>query len=379
MVSNEHETPHLDKYCSTLCTENQVLLNNFIRSKQLAGAKASTIMAHQLAIHSIINYLGDKPLDTITREQLEDWYLWYRDTPSKRTGKKPNMTTVLNVVTGIRQVLETIHGEEQTASMFKRIKPGRVNKVVVKEDQLLSDDEVCRMLSACDGERDRAVVAVLASSGCRVGELCNLKIRDVRLYREKATLHLDGKTGPRDIDIYDGVPELKRWIQVHPYRDDQDAPLFVNHNHRGSTIPQLRPRGVGKLLNRLAEKAGIPPEKRWNPHSFRHKRATDLADHLTQADLRVMFGWTDMSNTPNIYVHSSRQKVSRKLAELAGVKIPIEQQMRKLTKYCPVCGSANSINDKWCNYCFSVLDDELANVEDKLKKFMLDDMKKGKK
>ncbi|HJJ54743.1 MAG TPA: tyrosine-type recombinase/integrase [Methanocorpusculum sp.] len=375
MTQSNGKTADLAEDYRTLSPHNQELIRHFIRNKQLKGVRQSTIAIELFIVNSLIRFFGDVPLDELTTEQLEDWYLWFRDTPSHLNGKKRSVTTVKNSVAYLRQFMISIHGEDKVALMFKRIKPARNRNLVVKEEELLSDDEIYRMMSLCTWERDRALIAVLASSGCRIGELCNLKIRDVTLTREKASLHLNGKTGPRDVDIYDGVPELKRWMQVHPCRDDPDAPLFINKNKRGSEYAPIHETGVNKMLGRLAEKAGVPENKRHNPHSFRHKRATDLADHLTTADLRVMFGWADMSNTPSIYVHSSRAKVNKKLAELAGVKIPQEQSMHKMVKYCPVCGAANSINDKWCNFCFSVLDEEQAKVDARIEQFMMKRMR----
>jgi integrase len=45
---------------------------------------------------------------------------------------------------------------------------------------------------------------------------------------------------------------------------------------------------ISRLLNELAEKAGV--KKAVNPHVFRHSRATFMATHLKEPEMREFFG-----------------------------------------------------------------------------------------
>lgn len=44
------------------------------------------------------------------------------------------------------------------------------------------------MLEACMNPRDRALIAVLRESGCRVGELGNMMVRDVELTEDEGSI-----------------------------------------------------------------------------------------------------------------------------------------------------------------------------------------------
>lgn len=57
------------------------------------------------------------------------------------------------------------------------------------------------------------------------------------------------------------------------------------------------------LFKKAARKTKI--RKRCNPHIFRHSRATLLAQHLTEAQLKQVFGWTQSSKMASVYVHLS--------------------------------------------------------------------------
>ncbi len=68
----------------------------------------------------------------------------------------------------------------------------------------LSPHDCRRLLDAAEGEagkatpvdlRDRAMLAVLAHSGCRVGELVRLRVRDYKQSGEHRILNITGKGG----------------------------------------------------------------------------------------------------------------------------------------------------------------------------------------
>lgn len=374
-MTTESFDERTEKVISTLSEHNQKIIRSFVRGKLLAGTKPISIYNTVRILQPFYRYFADKNFDEITAEEIEDWYIWFCKTPQAK-GKQMKESSIALTVSYLRPLIVSIHGEEEGARMMHRIKPKQHKTVVVKEEELLTDVEIKRMIDTCTSGRDRAIIAVLYSSGCRVGELCNLKIKDVTLRRESASLHLDGKTGERDIDMFVGVPELKMWVSTHPFRNDPDAYLFVSKIKRGAKFytSRLGERSIWTLLKRTAERAGIPENKRVNPHSFRHKRATDLADYMTTADLRYMFGWTDMSTTPNIYVHSSRGKVRRKLAEIAGVKVPESVAPTTMVKQCPVCGTLNAATATWCINCTATLSEPLARAEKTAEDWMLKNM-----
>lgn len=61
-------------------------------------------------------------------------------------------------------------------------------------DELLTEDDIKKMIGACKNPRDRALIAVLWESGFRVGELGNMRVRDVELTDEGTWIKLFGKT-----------------------------------------------------------------------------------------------------------------------------------------------------------------------------------------
>lgn len=337
---------------------NKAYLQSIVRKKRLQGVAETSIANHISHIYCFLQDLGNPDASDITRGMVEDWYLEKKNTPLP-SGKTVSAATLKGYLISISVLMQELHGEvgrEYTSGI--KIKVPLTN---VREEELLTEDEIKRMMAAATSERDRAIVAVFYSSGARLGEICNANIGDVQLKHYGTSIHITkGKTGARDIDIFIGTPELQNWLNVHPCRSDAGAPLFVTRFKKGSQFARLSPKAVQSLMQRLAKAANIPEEKRTNPHAFRHARATNVADFLTNSDMTEMFGWRPGSGMPSVYVHSSRKKVAAKLAEHAGVKVPESAKPTSMVKQCPNCGCINAANDTTCKYCHSILDEKVA-------------------
>ena len=99
----------------------------------------------------------------------------------------------------------------------------------IKPDSMITQDEVRRMIDSATNARDRALISKLYDSGCRIGEIATLRIRDVGFDNYGAVLKVTGKTGFRNVRIIgDSVTYMRAWLDNHPERNNLDAPVFVN-------------------------------------------------------------------------------------------------------------------------------------------------------
>ena len=176
---------------------------------------------------------------------------------------------------------------------------------------------------------------------------------------------MQGKTGSRKIRLIASTPYIAAWLNAHPTKT-ADAPLWTNigtrnHNNAMAYIT------LRALLKRLFEKAGI--KKRYNPHLFRHSRATFMAHHLTEFQMNQYFGWFQGSRMPATYVHMSGRDVDTAILRMNGMKT--EESMEKskiLPKNCPRCDTINASENKHCSKCGGILDLKYAmELEEKRK------------
>lgn len=229
-------------------------------------------------------------------------------------------------------------------------------KTAIKEnhkklpEEILNEEEIKKLLDACTNVRDKALIATIYDSGCRVGELLNLRIKDVETVDYGMKVCLAGKTGMRKVLLISAVPYLTEWLNEHPNKE-QETYLWVKHN--GKRISYGRTRN---LLADTAKLANI--SKKVNPHNFRHSRATFYASKLREREMMEYFGWKK-SDTVGIYVHLNGETVDRAILRGNGI-IKEEEQDEIMLKprKCGRCGNVNKATDTFCSKCSLALDEK---------------------
>jgi len=99
-----------------------------------------------------------------------------------------------------------------------------------------------------------------------------------------------------------------------------------------------------------------------NFHNFRHSRATYLANHLTEAQMKEFFGWVQASDMASIYVHLSGRDVDKALFKVYGIQKEEKKEESQLNpKKCPRCQETNQFTNVFCNKCGMILDQDLIN------------------
>lgn len=258
---------------------------------------------------------------------------------------------------------------------------------ILPED-LLTMEEIEAMAKAASNPRDRALVLILASSGCRIGELLSLKIKNVKFDSLGCVLLVNGKTGQRRVRILnkEHVKALVEWLDKHPLKDDPEAYVWVNLGNR-HRYEQIGYNSVKFMIKELAVRIGIGKwaddkkrkyvGKKVTPHVFRHTLASIYAQKLPNAIMNEHFGWSQDSKMPSVYYHISGKNVDDALLKAHGLK-PTEEEAKPISsRICPNCGEVNSILSHFCKKCNAFLDLSLAWKEkDEAVAKVLEELKK---
>ncbi len=232
-------------------------------------------------------------------------------------------------------------------------------KISMKKDSrklpedMLSEDDIEKMINACEHQRDRALVACLYESGARIGEIGDLQIKHVKFDQYGAVLIVDGKTGMRRVRIISSSPYVAAWLDNHPFRDNPEAFVWIGIGTVGRNEP-LRYDAFRMQLKDIAIKAGI--KKRIYPHLFRHSRSTHLAKHLTEAQMKQYLGWVQGSDMAAIYVHLSGRDVDNALLKMHGMAPEDVKEVQMSPKKCVRCSTMNAPTSKFCCKCHAALD-----------------------
>lgn len=193
---------------------------------------------------------------------------------------------------------------------IKSVAPERVElgKQEDRQVSFLESGELERLLEAPKGGdfpalRDRAMLAMLFSTGMRVSELCSLN-RDM-VSTQRGELSIRGKGGKvRPVFLSeDASVHVAAWMKE---RTDLDPAVFIRipRNLSFGKYDNLRltARSVQRIVKIHATAAGIVG-KQVSPHTLRHSFATDLLRN--GADIRsvqAMLGHSSITTT-QIYTH----------------------------------------------------------------------------
>lgn len=194
-------------------------------------------------------------------------------------------------------------GEDPTAALPVMRQPRKIPKY-------LNTTQVEALEAAPDaakpnGQRDRAMLALLYASGLRVSELCSLQMPDLNL--EMGLVRVTGKGNKERLVPMgkEAVTEIRAWLETgRPALLKSRPSKFVFVTSRGGKLTR---QGFWKALGQYGKQAGI--FRGLSPHVLRHTFATHLLEG--GADLRslqTMLGHADIGTT-QIYTHVAKSRL----------------------------------------------------------------------
>lgn len=233
------------------------------------------------------------------------------------------------------------------------------DKPRVKASAILTESEIDRLISVAEHARDKAFVSMLYELGARIGEIGTLSIKDISRDKYSFTLDLSGKTGHRTPRIVASDPYLSAWLNMHPLKDNPNAPLWIMLGDRNKQ-ERMKYAAFRALILRLKEKAKI--RKRLYPHLFRHTRVTHLLANkqVNESQAKVYFGWVPSSKMLSEYSHLVSKDVNDTMLEINGIKTPETGKQEPRVKQCPRCEDLNPKDHLFCKKCGGVLDVKTA-------------------
>ena len=107
-----------------------------------------------------------------------------------------------------------------------------------------------------------------------------------------------------------------------------------------------------------------------SPRNFRHSRATNLANWMTEAQMDEYFGWVLRSRMASVYIHLSGRNLDEVILRIHG-KIKEESNEQLRTKVCPICEYENAPEAEFCLKCRRPLSLEAALRAEKREKELL--------
>lgn len=264
----------------------------------------NTIAAYGRDMVRFRGWLGDRRIPRLSIQDLSDYAAWLHDQSLAPTSISRHVVS-LKVFFRYLQ-LEGILTENHAELLGSQ-------KLWQRVPNVLSPAEVDRLLHAPRNQdkfrlRDRALLELMYATGCRASEVCQMRVRDLRLDEKFCQCHGKGDK-QRMVPLNDEAIEAIR-VYLKRLRPDLEAitgqsPEWLILSRGGR---KFRREAVWELIKKYALRSGVSVSI--SPHTLRHSFATHLL--AGGADLRrvqEMLGHANITTT-QIYTHvdSSRLK-----------------------------------------------------------------------
>lgn len=337
---------------------NRTTTLSYLQERKAIGIRMSTLMIDANALRGFMLHLDGKAVTGATRQDVIAYVNNAQKVRGYRSARRDGSATVTErpVTLGprtlaqrkevLRPFFKWLRGEDEDPPETKGLKVRRVEDHI-PTDQLLTRDDLHKLLIAGLDPQEKARVALLYESGFRAGEFVALNLSSVEfeeledgVWSAVVTLPkgVPGlKTGARRIRVFDSVPYLRAWIEAHPRKKEPSAPLWLTWSRRA---PGARMTANALLVwsHRIAKRAGIA--KDIHPHVWRHSAATERARlGWNEAQMRAYFGWTRNSDMPSVYTH------------LAGLDCDDMELERRGLKARGRAAGTPALTGRTCRYC----------------------------
>jgi len=193
-----------------------------------------------------------------------------------------------------------------------------------KLPNILSQEEVARLINASSSLFQRTLLMVLYGTGMRRSELARLKIAHID--SQRMIIHVvDGK-GHKDRDLPLSLTLLEN-LRVYWRRLKPRTYLFPSRLHRDHEQP-ISDKTVWVACTEAAKKCGL--RKAVSPHLVRHAWATHLLEAGTDLrTIQLLLGHEDLEVTAR-YLHLSAQHLQKVANPIEELKLSSLDQTRPL-------------------------------------------------
>ena len=245
------------------------LRRRMLEDMAMRGLREATQRDYIRFVQTFAGFLGRSP-ETATADDLRRFQVH-----QAATGVQP--PTINGSVSALR-FLFTVTLDRQDLS--RRLVLVRYPR---KLPEVLSVEEVGRLLQAAPGAKYRAALGTAYGAGLRVSEVASLKIDDIDSAR--MLIRIEEGKGRKDRNAMLS-PQLLELLRLW-WREGQRRGVMLPHGWLfpgRSRLDPISTRQLNRAVHEAAEVAGIA--KRVSPHTLRHSFATHLLEQ--NVDIRVI-------------------------------------------------------------------------------------------
>lgn len=264
---------------------NTKYIEKYEKELKLAGMADRTVQVYSNCVNSFLkDFSEEADPKRINEDQIKD-YLLNRN---------------------CKATMAQFHGALK--HFYKRVvKQPRKFKYIdyPKQDQslpnVISQDQAKLLIDATNNIKHKAMLYVLYTSGIRLSELLNLKVKDIKSTQKLIFV----EKGKGNKDRYTLLSN-KTLEVLRDYYKQYKPTVYLFEGQKGGKYADT---SVRKVVDRAAKNAGVTEKVK--PHTLRHSFATHLLEQGTDIRIIQRLLGHKSSKTTEIYTHVSNAHLSQ--------------------------------------------------------------------
>ena len=281
---------------SLMCSDLPEKIKYFLSIKKLDGLSKESLSAYFYELNMFSKYIN-KPVIQI---DINDLRYYLAMIQKEKQYKNITLNTKISI---LKSFFTTLYNEE---IIFKnpsiRLKTLRVDTSNLR--QPLNDEDLEKLRNACVTPREKLLIELYFSTGCRLSEVIALNKDNINWGDN--SIFVTGK-GNKSRTVYFSA-KCKLYLQDYlDSRKDSNIGLLVSEKR---PYNRLGKSGIEKSFNKIVRRTDI--KMNVTPHTLRHSRATHaLSRGMNIVDISKLLGH-DSIKTTEIYSKVDKSKLKYK-------------------------------------------------------------------
>jgi len=276
--------------------------------EQERACKQSTLGDYKTMVSVLNRDLGEQRLEDIDHQVIERWRARFTE-----SGRRSNRT--------VQKYLVALHGIFKRAC---RVYGLPVNPVALVERprlkrtagiDVLSGDEIKRLLDAAATEQDATLYLTAAYTGLRLGELLGLRWEDIDFEGDTIRVRrswTNGEEGTPKSGRDRAVPMIESVAKALKRQRTRDR--WISSGDLVFCDPLGRHLGVKSLRDRYKTALAAAHLRKLRFHDLRHTFGTHAIRHADPREVMEWMGHSDLATTQKYLAYKPRADAARRLS-----------------------------------------------------------------
>lgn len=275
--------------------ETPVIVETYLQCLALKGCSEQTVKNRRYSLNDMFKVIGKSPSQIETNDIRT--YLYYLKN-TKGTSEATLNQYLTQINSFFKWCSEDGYCESNPCSKIQRFICEK------KQRHALTDNEFNKIVSSCDNLKEKAILMVMYSTGCRVSELINIKKSDIDWMQNEQgeyDVHLFGKGKKHRTSFLtqEAVDLVNEYLAT---RSDDSPYLFISQY--GEKYERF---AINRICDKLKDKSDVTTD--FTPHIVRHTSATHALNNGMLLDEVQDFLGHESPNTTRVYAEMNKERL----------------------------------------------------------------------